>query len=190
MNHLEAIILGIVQGLTEFLPVSSSGHLVLAQKLMGVDDPGVTFELLAHVGTLLSVLIYFRKQLITLTKSLFDSSMAEDRRMIGYLFIGTLPAVVIGLSFKDSFERAYENHTLVSGLLLVTGALLFVPKLLLKKQGEKRVRVPSALIMGFGQALAILPGISRSGSMRCAARSCRWSSAPVTASTAIRSWLR
>jgi undecaprenyl-diphosphatase len=163
MTTIEAIILGIVQGLTEFLPVSSSGHLVLAQKLMNVDDPGVTFELLAHVGTLLSVLIYFRKELFTLTRAVFDSKMVEERKMIGYLAIGTLPAAFFGLKYKDFFEGAYENPQLVAGLLLVTGAIMFIPRLV-KARGEKSVRLPSALIMGFGQAFAILPGISRSGS--------------------------
>lgn len=164
MTTIEAIILGIVQGLTEFLPVSSSGHLVLVQKLMKVDDPGVTFELLVHLGTLFSVLIYFRKELFTLLRAVFDSKMIEERKMIGYLAIGTVPAAFFGLQFKEFFERAYENPVLVSGLLLVTGSIMFIPRLLKGRMGENPVRLPSALIMGFGQAVAILPGVSRSGS--------------------------
>ncbi|MEM9481795.1 MAG: undecaprenyl-diphosphate phosphatase, partial [Verrucomicrobiota bacterium] len=163
MTHLEAIIVGIVQGLTEFLPVSSSGHLVLSQELMGIDDPGVTFEVLAHVGTLLSVLIYFRKRLFQMTRSLFDAALAADRKLILLLIIGTIPAAVLGIAFKDLFEKAYENPVLVSGLLLVTGSILFLPRLI-RTSGERDLDFKSALGTGFGQALAILPGISRSGS--------------------------
>ncbi|MCB1233604.1 MAG: undecaprenyl-diphosphate phosphatase [Verrucomicrobiae bacterium] len=168
MNLIEALILGLVQGLTEFLPVSSSGHLVLVQKLMGVDDGGIVFEVMVHFATLLSVVIYFWKKLWRLFLAILPPlkpELAPERQMIGLLAIGTLPAVVIGLSFKKAFERVYENPTVVSLLLLVTGTLLLLPKLF-KKSGESGsgVGLKSAIVMGFGQAFAILPGVSRSGS--------------------------
>lgn len=167
MTFLEAIILGLVQGLTEFLPVSSSGHLVLTQELMGVEDKGVTFEILVHFGTLLSVIIYFWKRLWGLFLSIFPpfkEEREEDRKMIGYLAIASVPAAIVGFSpLKDHFEGAYEKPALVGLLLVLTGAILFLPRLL-KTRGTKEVGIKSAITMGLGQALAILPGVSRSGS--------------------------
>lgn len=168
MSLIEAIILGLVQGLTEFLPVSSSGHLVLVQKAMAVEDSGITFEILVHFATLLSVVIYFWKVLWKMLLSIlppFRPELARERKMIGLLAIGTVPAVVVGLTFRDTFEQVYENPIVVSLLLLVTGSVLFLPRLLAarKKEGSE-VKLPSAIAMGIGQAIAILPGISRSGS--------------------------
>jgi undecaprenyl-diphosphatase len=167
MTFFEAIILGLVQGLTEFLPVSSSGHLVLSQELMGVEDKGVTFEILVHFGTLLSVIIYFWKRLWGLFLSIlppFKEERKEDRKMIGYLAIASVPAAIVGFSpLKDHFEGAYEKPALVGLLLVLTGAILFLPRLL-KTKGTKEVGIKSAIAMGLGQALAILPGVSRSGS--------------------------
>ncbi len=169
MTLLEALILGLVQGLTEFLPVSSSGHLVLVQKAMGVDDSGIVFEIFVHFATLLSVVIYFWKLLWRMILSIlppFRPEYARERKMIGLLALGTVPAVVVGLTMRDTFEQAYESPITVSLLLLVTGTVLFLPRILAaKRKGEgTEVRIPSALAMGIGQAIAILPGISRSGS--------------------------
>ncbi len=168
MNMLEAIILGLVQGLTEFLPVSSSGHLVIVQKLLGVDDKGVTFEIFVHFGTLVSVIIYFWKPLWRMVLSIippFKEEYAKDRKMIFYLFLASIPAGIVGFSpLKDSFEGVYEKPEVVALLLLVTGALLFLPRILSRRKGQREIKAPSALAMGVGQALAILPGISRSGS--------------------------
>lgn len=167
MTFLEAIILGLVQGLTEFLPVSSSGHLVLTQELMGVEDKGVTFEILVHFGTLLSVIIYFWKRLWGLFLAIlppFHEERKEDRKMIGYLAIASVPAAIVGFSpLKDYFEGAYDKPALVGLLLVLTGAILFLPRLI-KKKGEQEIGTKSAIAMGLGQALAILPGVSRSGS--------------------------
>jgi len=166
MNFLEAIVLGLVQGLTEFLPVSSSGHLVLTQRFLGVDDPGVTFEILVHFGTLLSVVIYFWKPLWRIFLAIlppFRSDLARERRLFGYLIIASIPAGIVGFSpLKDGFESVYEKPATVALLLLVTGALLLLPRMLARR-GKEPVRAPSALAMGIGQAFAILPGISRSG---------------------------
>lgn len=162
MSYLEAIFLGILQGLTEFLPVSSSGHLVLAQAILGVKQPGVSFELLLHVGSLLAVLIYFRQSIIQLLKSTYNKEMVSERKMILFLIIGTIPAGVAGLSLKDFFESAFSSPLMTSVMLLVTGLILFATRFKPAVQGQMTLR--RALIMGVGQAFAILPGISRSGS--------------------------
>lgn len=168
MNFVEAMILGLVQGLTEFLPVSSSGHLVLTQKLLGVDDKGVTFEVLVHFGTLLSVIIYFWKPLWRMILSIippFGSEYAAERKMIGYLVIASVPAAIVGFSpLKDVFESTYEKPAVVGLFLIVTGAILFLPRLFAKRKGEGEMGIKSAIVMGVGQAFAILPGVSRSGS--------------------------
>ncbi len=167
MTFLEAVILGLVQGLTEFLPVSSSGHLVLTQEFMGIDDKGVTFEILVHFGTLLSVIIYFWRPLWRLVLSIvppFREEYAGDRKRIVYLAIASVPAAIVGFSpLKDVFEGTYEKPAVVGLLLVVTGVILFLPRLM-KRRGQREVGWGSALIMGIGQAFAILPGVSRSGS--------------------------
>jgi len=165
MTHLEAIIVGTVQGLTEFLPVSSSGHLVIVQELMGIDDKGLTFELLVHLGTLMSVLIYFRVTLFRLTRAVFDPSMKKDRAMIGYLAIATVPVGLVGLTLRKQVEGIGDNPANVCIFLCVTGVVLFLPRLFAKRNREpKEIGLKAAVAMGFGQACAVLPGISRSGS--------------------------
>ncbi len=163
MTILQAILLGLVQGFTEFLPVSSSGHLALASHFLDVRNPGLTFEIALHVGTLLSVVVYFWPQLWRLFLSLFNRDMKAERRQIGYLFLATLPAVVIGLSFKHQFEALSNQPRIVALLLCITGGILLLPRLIPKKT-DRSITLRSALAMGFGQAFAILPGISRSGS--------------------------
>ena len=165
MSFLEAIILGIVQGLTEFLPVSSSGHLALAQHLIpgfDVEEVGVVFDLLLHVATLLAVLIYFRKKLGFLTLSLFDKARTAERRLIVLLAIATVPIVVAGFALKDPLEQVKENPVAVSALLCVTGLVLFIPGWI-GSRADRDHTVRSSVIMGVGQAFALLPGISRSG---------------------------
>jgi undecaprenyl-diphosphatase len=155
------MILGIIQGLTEFLPVSSSGHLVLAQKFLGVKQSGVTFEVLVHLGSLMAVLIYFRVKIWLLIKSLFVSEHLAYRKVVLFLIIGTIPAVIVGFSLKDFFERSFSSPVLASSMLLVTGAILLSTRFV--RKGNHKVNLVAAIIMGIGQAISILPGISRSG---------------------------
>jgi len=162
MSYFEAVLLGIVQGLTEFLPVSSSGHLVLTEALLEVKQPGVAFEVVVHLGTLLSVLVYFRKQVLSLIAALFDSKKHEERRLIVFLIAGTIPAVVFGLLFKDSIESAFGAPMLAGVMLIVTGLILISTRFV--RGGLERLNLPRSLLIGVGQALAIMPGISRSGS--------------------------
>ena len=168
MELWKAIIVGIVQGLAEFLPVSSSGHIVLTQYLLGIREVGaahqedLSFEVVLHLGTLVSVLIFFRKSLWALTMSLYKKEMVEERKMIMWLWIATVPAVIATLLFKDFFDEAPGKPVFVSSLLVVTGLILFVPRFI--KGKASKVGLKSSLVMGVGQAFAILPGISRSGS--------------------------
>ncbi|HOP08266.1 MAG TPA: undecaprenyl-diphosphate phosphatase [candidate division Zixibacteria bacterium] len=162
MSYLDAFILGLLQGLTEFLPVSSSGHLVMAQAMLGVKQPGVAFEVLAHLGTLGAVLVYFRGRIIGMFMSLWRSDRPVERRLIWYLIIGTVPAAIAGLLLKDLLESLFSQPAFAAGMLLVTGAILLTTRWTMK--GSRDISVRSAIIMGVGQALAIVPGISRSGS--------------------------
>lgn len=166
----DAFILGLVQGLTEFLPVSSSGHLVIAKHFLGgVKEPGILFEVLLHFGTLLAVLLYFRKELSSILLSLLPSGELggakknEGRGMALAVVVGTLPTVVIALLFKDTFEMLFESVGIVSVMLLVTGTLLYMSDRV-KNPGRGSIGVTDAVIIGIVQGMAIIPGISRSGS--------------------------
>lgn len=168
MTLLDSILLGLLQGATEFLPVSSSGHLVIAQQLIpGFSQPGILFDVLLHVGTLVAVVVYFWRDLRGMLTSLWrrDAAAAQSRRLLTLLLVGSLPTAVIGLTFKDWFESLFASPALVAAMLLVTGTLLFVADRY--RPGHRRegaLTVSDALLTGFVQGLAIIPGISRSGS--------------------------
>lgn len=171
MEIWKAVVVGIVQGLAEFLPISSSGHIVLSQFLLGMNEVGqppkenIAFEVVLHIGTLLSVLLFFRARLWSLTRSLFTKELKAERMMILWLALASIPAIIAYLLFKEQFKAAYNNPVLVSALLIVTGFILFLPNWIKKRKvGEKEVGWREALVMGCTQAFAILPGISRSGS--------------------------
>lgn len=161
MSYLDAIFLGIIQGLTEFLPVSSSGHLVIAGALLKVKQPGVTFELVVHFGTLIAVMLYFRSQIIRLIRSLYTRELAHERKIVLFLIIGTIPAGLAGILLKDYFEATFNNPVQTSIELIITGFILLLPKLF--RKGNKHPNLVTSVAMGIGQAISILPGISRSG---------------------------
>ncbi|MBC7092421.1 undecaprenyl-diphosphate phosphatase [Candidatus Bipolaricaulota bacterium] len=155
-------LLGLVQGLTEFLPISSSGHLVLAQKLLGVASPGVALEAAAHLGTLLAVLAYFRGDLRTLaTRSLRRGR--EERRYLGLLVLGTVPIAVVGVAARGVVERAFSAPALVGWMLIATAALLAGAGWWGQRTRREQPRAGDAIVVGLAQAAAILPGLSRSG---------------------------
>ncbi|HHV75832.1 MAG TPA: undecaprenyl-diphosphatase UppP [Syntrophothermus lipocalidus] len=161
MNYLDAVILGIVQGLTEFLPVSSSGHLVIFQKLLGFQQPGVTFEVMLHLGTLVAVIAAFWSDVWGIIKKPMS-------RIVYLIILGTIPAGLIGVFLKPLFEQAFESLTVVGVGLIITGFLLVLgEKLGTRAWWGKEVEqtsVGDALFIGLLQGLAITPGISRSGS--------------------------
>tara|TARA_B100000315_G_scaffold260719_1_gene324429 strand:- start:23597 stop:24370 length:774 start_codon:yes stop_codon:yes gene_type:complete len=158
LTLFEALFLGIVQGLTEFLPVSSSGHLVLTQALFDISLPGVLLEVTVHLGTLFSILYIFREDIISLLKSL---NSPETVTVIKNVFIGSLPIVVVGLFFQDAIESLFDKPSIVGYCLLFTGLFLLTGRL--AKNKSQTIGLRFALIIGFSQAVAILPGISRSG---------------------------
>ncbi|MBU0519432.1 undecaprenyl-diphosphatase UppP [bacterium] len=167
MTITAALLLGLLQGLTEFLPVSSSGHLVLAQHILGYAGAEyLTFDVIVHLGTLLAVFIYFRRDLITIaTSAVTQKDESQGRRWITMIIIGTIPTVIIGLGFEDWFKSIFGNPKLVAGMLLLTALiLLLADRRKLKGGGRSRLTVPSSLLIGTAQGLAIIPGISRSGS--------------------------
>ena len=156
-------VLAVLQGLTEFLPVSSSGHLVLAQAAMGIDDPAIVVDVALHVGTLFAVLVVYRRDLASLARGLFDGRWREPLLLV----LGTLPAVVVGLGFRDQVEVAFESPRTAAYGLFATAAMLFAGEAFRRRRlgmepGPLSWRI--ALGVGIAQALAICPGISRSGS--------------------------
>lgn len=154
MNLYQAVALGVIQGITEFLPISSSGHLALTQKLFGFTEANIAFDTFLHFGTLLAVIIFFWKDLIKLKlKQWF------------IIAVGTIPAVIAGLLIKDYIESIVTSTLLVSGFLIITGILnLISDKKLQQESTTKEIGFKTALITGIFQAFAIIPGISRSGS--------------------------
>jgi undecaprenyl-diphosphatase len=168
MTLTQAVLLGALQGLTEFLPVSSSGHLAIAQHFLpDFSQPGVLFDVMLHVGTMVAVAIYFRRELAALLASPFRSGEAArvQQKVLLLLIVASIPTAVIGLLFKDFFEGLFENITVVSLMLLVTGVLLFVAERF--RRGERKegeLTLTDAIVVGTVQGCAIIPGISRSGS--------------------------
>jgi len=155
--------------LTEFLPVSSSGHLVISEGLFGIKSDDIVFEVLVHFGTLMAVLIYFRKKLYNVIRAVYvavcDKSARypnPDLKMAFFLIVGTIPAVILGLLFKSQIVEAFNAPRWASGMLIVTALILFSTRWTTDR--SRNLSGSRSLAIGFVQALAIMPGISRSGS--------------------------
>jgi len=162
VSSWEALLLGLVQGATEFLPVSSSGHLVIGQALLGVAVPGVVFEVVVHIATLASILLVYRQRVAELVGGLV-AGRGEAWRYAALLVLATLPAVAAGLFLRAPIEALFEDARSVGAALLVTGALLWTTRWSLRRQDWSDAGVGSALAMGVAQSFALVPGISRSG---------------------------
>lgn len=166
LNSLQAALLGLVQGITEFLPVSSSGHLVLSQKLLGLHEPEMLFDVAVHVGTLFAVLMVFRADLYAMLRGLWasDTQARQGRRMLMLVIAGSIPTALMGLIFKDTFEALFASITAVGLALLVTGFILmathYAPQ---ATRGLEQTGWGRAVLIGIAQGMAITPGISRSG---------------------------
>jgi undecaprenyl-diphosphatase len=158
MGHLTAAFLGLIQGLTEFLPVSSSGHLVLAQAFLGVHEQGILLEILLHLGTTLVVIVFYRREIVELLRPRFDAKRNRERLS---MFLGLVPAGVVGVFFLEPLERLYENPSTTLVELACTGLFLLATRF--AKQGDRVVTPWTGFLIGIAQAVAILPGISRSG---------------------------
>lgn len=164
MNSLETFLFGIIQGTTEFLPISSSAHLIIAQSLLNLQVPGLLLEVLLHLGTLMSVLIYFRHDLWTIVTCFFQGGETGSaaRKEVVYLIVATLPAVIVALAAEETITAVFEEVKFSGFMLLLTSIILLTTI----KKGNRESRSLAwhvALIMGVAQAFAILPGISRSG---------------------------
>lgn len=197
MPLIQALVLGIVQGATEFLPISSSGHLVIVPFMFGWDEPTVAFDVAVHAGTLLSVLWVFWDRVKPMLSSLKQKADLQNRHMLTLLFLGTLPAAVIGLALTEFLEKAFERPVVVSLELGITGWLMFTGDRIAAEQQERvaqeqaaarraaargdtlvtvnplrtesQITAEDALFIGGAQAASILPGISRSGATVVAA---------------------
>jgi len=170
MDLIEALILGIVQGLTEWLPVSSSGHLVIAQELLGLaTEENLLFDLVVHLGTVLAVCVYFRKELAGIVKALVTprsrrGEREEALRKLGLLaLLATVPVAVIGVLLTDYIDEIF-SITLVGAALLLNAAILFTAERTARKGTKKAAGTLDAVVVGLFQAVSILPGVSRSGS--------------------------
>jgi undecaprenyl-diphosphatase len=168
LELIKAIILGALQGLTEFLPVSSSGHLVLGSELLNFQEQGLAFGVFVHFGTLVSVCIVFRKELAAMLAAPFamirgraDDEMKHYFLWDIYIVVATLPAVGAGLFLKDSIEGIFANVLLVYCMLFVTGLIMAATPYI--RERNVKLNCPRALLIGCAQALAIFPGLSRSG---------------------------
>lgn len=163
MTWLEALILGLLQGLTEFLPVSSSGHLELGSALFGLEgEENLTFSIIVHGATFLSILVVFRKDIANLIINLFRFQWNDETKFILLLLVSAIPVGIVGVFFKDKVEVLFDGNIMLVGfMLLVTASLLFLTKFAPPQKGE--VGLKSALIIGLAQTLAVMPGISRSG---------------------------
>lgn len=176
MKPIQALAYGVVQGLTEFLPVSSSGHLVLVGSVLGIESTGVTLEVMVHFGTLLAVLAVYWKDiqglLVSVYYSVFPKSVGQDEgvahrgnmRLICLLIVATLPAAILGLFFKSRIERFFEAPAMVGVMLFITGTvLLLVSRVRPGVRAAWKLGFLNAFGIGMAQAFAMLPGISRSG---------------------------
>jgi len=178
MNFFQALILGLIQGLTEFIPVSSSGHLVLAPWALRWPTPGLTFDTMVHWGTLTAIIVYFWRDWLRIIGGFIRSLTARGPWQTGpggrladqysqlawWLIIGSLPAAILGYALKDFFENLFGYPTAVSGFLLVTAAILALSERLGRRARDMTgLRLSDAVLIGLAQAAAIAPGLSRSG---------------------------
>ena len=163
MDWLDALLLGLLQGLTEFLPISSSGHLELGKAALNIPEKSLYFTVVVHGATVLSTIVVFHKYIWQLIRGLLAFRWNEETKYIDRILFSMTPVVIIGLFFKEEIESFFggDNLALVGSMLLVTALLLTSTYLI--KPGEKKVSFLSAFIMGIAQAIAVLPGISRSG---------------------------
>lgn len=164
MSAIEAVILGLVQGLGEFLPISSSAHLVLVPWLFSWQDPGLTFDIALHLGTLIAVAVYFWKDWLLLLSRGFTDIKSREGRLFWYLVFATIPGALIGFLLEGYAETIFRHPVLIAVMLILLGVILY----LADRKGKKTTKIDdisftTSLLIGLSQALAIIPGVSRSG---------------------------
>ncbi|MBM4277773.1 MAG: undecaprenyl-diphosphate phosphatase [Deltaproteobacteria bacterium] len=169
MNIFHAIFLGVIQGLTEFLPISSSGHLVFFQSLFGMKEPQLFFDVMLHFGTLLAVMVYFRRDISGIIRGIGSMLTGKGKNEEGikfffWILVASIPTGLMGILFKDWFESLFSKPKIVGGMLLITGSILYLTRW--AKREDKyleKMNWVDALLIGVAQGIAIIPGISRSG---------------------------
>jgi undecaprenyl-diphosphatase len=160
LTIIEILILAIIQGLTEWLPVSSSGHLAVAQTALGLNPP-LIFDVTLHIGTLIVILAVFRKDIQNIIKALAKRDFqTEEGKLAIFIVVGSIPTAIIGLVFRDFLESLFSNLLAVGAALVITGCILFFSE---KRTGNKKLGTLDSLLIGITQGIAIIPGISRSG---------------------------
>ncbi len=169
MNIIQAIILGIVQGFTEFIPVSSSGHLILFHQWLNINQStqaGFLFDMALNIGTLSALIIYFRREIVSLFKAIFDRR-AQEFKLAWLLVLATIPAAIAGFLLKSTAETAFRSSALVATALIFIGIIMLIAEGYAKRIKNKimlnGVTTQQSLAIGFSQALAVIPGVSRSG---------------------------
>lgn len=163
-DFLNVVWLAVLQGVAEFLPVSSSGHLVIGKSLLGLGDVGIRLDVFLHVGTLLSIFVFYFAVIRRIV-------IRREWAYVAKILLSAVPVGVVGLLFKDRLEEAFSSTTFVGGALIATGVVLTVTRFL--PRGDRGVSFPRALLMGLAQAVAILPGVSRSGTTLATARAAK-----------------
>jgi undecaprenyl-diphosphatase len=180
MTPFQAIALGMIQGLSEFLPISSSAHLILAPWLFGWEDPGLAFDVALHFGTLLAVLWYFRMEWLTLIRAAFGIVTTgrietPEKRRVVYLTIATIPGAIGGYLLQSRAESAFRSPQLIAIALIILGVVLWiVDKLVDQRRILGEMRWVDALLIGLSQVIALIPGVSRSGSTITTSRGLRF----------------
>lgn len=165
MGVIEAIILGIIQGLTEFLPVSSSGHLEIGKVLLGVDvQESLSFTVAVHGATVLSTVVVFWKDIISLLQGIFKFRWNDETQFIAKIAVSMIPVGVVGVFFKDQVEAFFTGNLMVVGAMLMVTALLLSLTVFVKPRNERPIGFVDSLVIGIAQACAVMPGLSRSGS--------------------------
>ena len=170
MSYLEAILLGVLQGLTEFLPISSSAHLAIFPQLFGFDDPGASFTAVTQIGTEVAVLLFFWRDIVRIIKAWTISLVRKDQRedldarMGWYIIVGTLPIAVMGFLFQDTIKTTFRSLWLIAVMLIVFGLILGIAdRINVGEKLEGDLTLKDSLLYGLGQMLALIPGVSRSG---------------------------
>ena len=165
MNELEALILGLIQGLTEYLPVSSSGHLTIGQEVLGVSgSDNLIFDVVVHVATVLSTLVILWKEIVWIFKGLFKFRWNDETRYTVNILVSMIPVGIVGVFFKDYVEEIFDSGLFVVAYFLMVTALLLTFSYYAKPRQKEKISLRDAFIIGIAQAAAVMPGLSRSGS--------------------------
>ncbi len=165
MNWFEALVLGLIQGLTEYLPVSSSGHLTIGAALFGINgEENLAFTIMVHVATVLSTLVILWKEIDWIFKGLFRFQMNEETKYFLNIIVSMIPVGIVGVFFKDKVEEVFGSGLLIVGCMLIVTALLLTFSYYARPRQKERISLTDAFIIGLAQAVAVLPGLSRSGS--------------------------